>query len=99
MMLSKDSIFYCLYRGGVSPTESNRRPLTGEYKKLLDKADDLQTKVQSLLTDEGKQLLEELQKVDGQIGSTFEEEKFKEGFILGARLMIETLTDKTFIIE
>lgn len=62
MMLSKDSIFYCLYRGGVSPTESNRRPLTGEYKKLLDKADDLQTKVQSLLTDEGKQLLEELQK-------------------------------------
>lgn len=38
MMLSKDSIFYCMYRGGVSPTESNRRARTGEYKKLLDKS-------------------------------------------------------------
>lgn len=60
------------------PQRATAEHAQASIKNCLIKADDLQTKVQAMLTDERKQLLEELQKMDGQVGSIFEEEKFKE---------------------
>lgn len=95
-MLDKNSIFYALYYGAVSPWENSKLPQSREYKKLTSNACELQEKVHSLLNDEGKKLFEDFLKADAEIGGHFEEEKFKEGFVLGAKLMIETLTDNSF---
>ena len=95
-MLKENSIFYALYYGGVAPWENSELHLSKEYKATLDKANELQEKVSTLLNDEGKQFFEDFLKIDGKIGGYFEEEKFKEGFILGTRLMMEVLQDNRF---
>ncbi|WP_317854393.1 DUF6809 family protein [Chakrabartyella piscis] len=94
--MDKNSIFYALYYGAVAPWENSNLFLSKEHKETLDIANDLQEKLTSQLGDESKKLLDEFLKTDAKIGSFFEEEKFKDGFILGARLMIETLTDTRF---
>lgn len=96
-MLDKSSIFYALYYGAISPWENSRLPLTKEYKQLTNNACEKQEQLLALLNDEGKQLFDDFLKDNSLIGGHFEEEKFKEGFILGSRLMIETLLDKQFI--
>ncbi|MFI3238953.1 MAG: hypothetical protein R3Y47_13195 [Lachnospiraceae bacterium] len=94
--MCKDSILNAMYYGAVIPWENSQLSQTQEYKDTLKIATDLQEKLIAQLNDENKKLFDEFLKADGEVGSFFEEEKFKDGFILGARLMIETLTDTRF---
>ncbi len=95
-MLDKHSIFYALYFGDVSPWEESKLPGTQKYRKLTEKAAKMQDEISAQLNDSGKQLFEDFLRLDGEIRGYFTEEKFKDGFILGSRLMIETLTDDSF---
>lgn len=95
-MLEQNSMFFAMYYGNVSPWENSQLSLSKEYRLMLDTANDLQEKVNALLGDEGKHLFDEFLKADASIGNCFEQEKFKEGFMIGTRLMIETLTDTRF---
>ncbi len=95
-MLEPNSIFYALYYGAISPWENSKLSLSKEYRTMLDTANELQEKVNNLLGDEGKQLFDDFLKADAKVGNCFEQEKFKEGFMIGARLMIETFGDKRF---
>ena len=95
--MDKNSIFYSLYYGAVSPWENSNLFNSKEYKDTLTNATELQEKLIAELNDDNKKLLDEFLKTDAKVGSFFEEEKFKDGFILGVRLMIETFTDKRFL--
>lgn len=96
MTMRKNNILETLYYGKVLPWENSQLFQIPEYKEVLKIATDLQDKLITQLNDESKKLFDEFLKADGEVGSFFEEEKFKEGFILGARLMIETLTDARY---
>ncbi|MFI3214027.1 MAG: hypothetical protein R3Y24_11885 [Eubacteriales bacterium] len=95
-MLEKHSIFYALYFGGVRPWEESKLPLSKEYRKLTKTSCDMQEKILAQLGGEGKQLFEDYLKLNNEISGHFEVEKFKEGFILGTRLMVETFTDRRY---
>ena len=94
--MSKESIFEAVYYGGVSPWGNSRLTQSKEYTSKLEKANKLQEQLEKLLNDEEKKLFDEFLSANSKIGSCFEQEKFIDGFILGARLMIETLTDTRF---
>lgn len=49
-----------------------------------------------MLGEESKSLFEDFLSQQSKVANQFEEEKFKDGFILGARLMIETFLDERF---
>ena len=95
-MLEPNSIFFALYYGNISPWENSQLSISKEYRRMLDTANELQERVNALLGDEGKQLFDEFLKADAKVGNCFEQEKFKEGFMIGAKLMIETFGDKRF---
>lgn len=94
--MSKESIFEILYYGGVSPCENSKLPQSGEYTSKLKKANELQEQLENLLNVDEKKLFDEFLCANSKIGSCFVQEKFIDGFILGARLVIETLTDTRF---
>lgn len=94
--MANESIFESLYFGCVSPWENSTLPHTKEYEKRLKIANDLQEQLEQLLNAEEKKLFDEFLSANSKIGSSFEQEKFVDGFILGARMMIETLTDTRF---
>ncbi len=94
--MSRESIFEALYCGGVSPWENSKLPLSIEYITKVEKANELQEQIVNLLNLEEKKLFDEFLSANSMVGSCFEREKFIDGFILGARLMIETLSDTRF---
>lgn len=94
--MAKESILESIYYGGVSPWERNVVQ-TPEYKEEAKKSCDLHNEVRLLLGEKGKQLFDDFLDQNCKLTSYFEEEKFKDGFILGVRLMIETFTDKRFL--
>lgn len=71
-------------------------PQSKEYVEQLKSANGLQEKLEKLLNSDEKLLFDEFLSANSKIGSSFEQEKFIDGFILGARLMIEALTDTRF---
>ncbi len=91
--MSKKSIFEVLYYGSVSPWENSRLYENKEYREKIKEVCDLEQRLDDILSDDGKKLFLEFQNTEKEANVYFEREKFKEGFILGARLMIETLTD------
>lgn len=94
--MAQKSIFQALYHGEVSPWEEPILPLTSAYQKQGKITCGIQEKLIATLNDEGKELFEKFLVENSKLTSSFEETKFKEGFILGARLMIETLTDTRY---
>ena len=95
--MPRDSIFHALYYGSVAPWEG--RVDNPTYKKQAQKSLSLHDQVRSLLNDEGKKLLDDFLDENSKLTCYFEEEKFKDGFILGTRLMIEILQDTRFLKE
>ena len=93
--MADKSIFNAIYYGAVSPWEE-RVPQTKEYKEHIEKTCSIQEKLYAMIDDDTKTLFDNFLKADGELTSYFEEEKFKDGFILGARLMIETFQDTRF---
>lgn len=95
--MPRDSIFHALYYGSVAPWEG--RVDNPSYKNQSKKSLSLYDQVRSLLNDDGKKLLDEFLDENSKLTCCFEEEKFKDGFILGTRLMIEILQDTRFLKE
>ena len=59
------------------------------YNKFLDIADESETKLLSLLSDEGKKLFEKLTEARSELHAINELEIFKTGFRTGANLILE----------
>ncbi len=85
-----------MYYGSVSPWESTQLSTNKEYNETLKRAFALQEQLDAMLGVEGKKGLDDFLKANAKVGNFFEKEKFTDGFILGARLMIEVLTDTRF---
>ncbi len=94
--MDKNSIFYSLYYGAVTPWEERTLAINKDYKKQALHTCNIQEKLLATLNEEEKELLETFLKENAKLTSYFEEEKFKEGFVLGTRLMIETFTDNRY---
>ncbi len=65
-----------------------RRPLTEEYQALADKDGALWEKVRPLL---GKELVDQMQHCQSDINYQTNYEWFREGFQMGAALMLELM--------
>lgn len=94
--MPRDNIFQAIYYGGITPWEG-KVAQTKEYREQAQRSCNLHDEVRSLLSDEGKKLFDDFLNENSKLTTCFEEEKFTDGFILGARLMIETLQDKRFL--
>lgn len=70
--------------------------MSAEYKKQLHIVSDVQGDFIKKCGEDTNKNMELLLKEIGELNSIFTEEKFSEGFILGAKLMIEILTDTRF---
>lgn len=77
-----------LYYGRISPFE-NVRGNNPEYDKVIKNKIELISNLENTLDSTQKKLLQELI----NLHTYSEEEKFKEGFILGTSMMLEVFSD------
>ncbi len=94
--MAQASIFKALYNGEVAPWEKSQLPKSEEYNATVKSMLELQDRVNKFLSDNDKEIFENFMKSYASVTAFFEEEKFKDGFILGARLMIEVFEDNSF---
>lgn len=69
-----------------------KKPTHSQYNDLLDTADKTESKFLSLLTEEEKELYYKINEIRTELYNMDEYEIFKNGFCMGARLMLE-ITD------
>ena len=79
-----------LYYGNIRPF-ANRREVSEEKQKVLQKMEDYRNQLLDSLTAEQKHLLEEYESCASEITSKTECEIFIDGFQLGMRLALELL--------
>ena len=84
------SVLEELYYGNIRPF-ANRRDVSEEKQKVLQKMEDYRNQLLDRLTGEQKQLLEEYESCASEITSQTECEIFIDGFRLGMRLALELL--------
>ena len=84
------SVLEELYYGNIRPF-ANRREVSEEKQKVLQKMGDYRNQLLDRLTGEQKQLLEEYESCASEITSKTECEIFIDGFQLGMRLALELL--------
>jgi len=95
IMSNQNSIFHAIYYGSVVPWEGTVHR-TKEQQEQINKSAEIHDKLRVMLSEESKSLFEDFLSEQSKVANQFEEEKFKDGFILGARLMIETFLDERF---
>ena len=84
------SVLEELYYGNIRPF-ANRREVSEEKQKVLQKMEDYRNQLFDSLTAEQKHLLEEYESCASEITSKTECEIFIDGFQLGMRLALELL--------
>ena len=84
------SVLEELYYGDIRPF-ANRREISEEKQKVLQKMEDYRNQLLDSLTAEQKHLLEEYESCASEITSKTECEIFIDGFQLGMRLALELL--------
>lgn len=94
-MLDRNSILYAIYNGETNVSELQREKSTEESADKK-KADIMYEFLQAQLTTEQQKLLDDLLMQRILVDCFYEEDKFRQGFVLGMKLMLETLQDKTF---
>ena len=80
-----------LYYGNVRPVEQ-MGGLTAEAAAIMKRVHENEDKLEASLNDQEKELLRTIQDDLLDAASIIEEQRFREAFILGARLMTEILT-------
>ena len=80
-----------LYYGNVRPVEQ-MGGLTTETAAIMKRVHENEDRLEASLNDQEKELLRTIQDDRLDVASIIEEQRFREAFILGARLMIEILT-------
>lgn len=81
-----------LYYGNIRPVEQTGK-LTPEASAILKRVHENENKLEAKLNDQEKELLHTIQSARLDVATIIEEKRFREAFILGARLMAEMLTD------
>ena len=66
-----------------------KKPSHPQYNELLDAADKTEKKLLSLLNEEGKELYYKMNEIRSSLYSMDESEIYKNGFRLGAKIMLE----------
>ena len=80
-----------LWHGNIAPCEYNRLTNNSKYKEAVDLVNKAHEKLKSVLTDEQKDLLERYIVNCDELSIIIEEEAFKSGFELAAKLLIEIM--------
>ncbi len=94
-MLDRNSIFHALFYGETNVGEMNMEKST-LHSTENKKANALYEILQEKMDEEQHKLLDEFLQERSAVQSHCEEDKFKQGFILGMRIMLETMQDKAF---
>ena len=81
-----------LWYGNISPVERYVRH-DSEYKKALNKASDKTELLLAHLTSEDKELFDEFYELNSKMIAISEEDAFVCGFRLGAKMMLDVLTE------
>ena len=80
-----------LWHGNIAPCEYNRLTDNSKYKEAVDLVSKTYEKLKSALTDEQKDLLQRYTVNCDELSIIIEEEAFKTGFELAAKLLIEIM--------
>jgi len=81
-----------LYYGEIRPLEISY-PTDPDYLELRKQFDEKNDLLISMLDDQSRKLLEEIIDLRIQMDGSIDVDKFSNGFILGARIMLEILGD------
>lgn len=85
----KGNILDNLYFGTLSPYDNQITDIA-EYKNLLKLSGALFLKLDSLLNDNQKDILEKLLSANSEISELAKHDKFKQGFVLRTRISSES---------
>jgi len=77
-----------LYRGNIDPFAKGFKH-NSDYHKILTRIVENQKKLQDMLSDEQQELLKALSEESNRLCALAEEDRFIDGFRLGARLIQE----------
>ncbi len=80
-----------LYYGNIRPVEQ-MGGLTGEAAAIMKRVHENEDKLEASLNNQEKELFRAIQDDRLDAASIIEENRFREAFTLGARLMVEILT-------
>lgn len=86
------SLLRQLYDGDIFPAEQSV-PQVPEYRELSHKLADEKSHFREPLSNGEQERFDEMWNISSELGKLQSHEDFAQGFRLGARLMIETLTD------
>lgn len=93
-MENDNYIIHELYYGKIAPWEKQNKSTTQKFQ--VEKVLELQEKFISSLDNSGKKQFNNFLDENNELNSNLEEESFKNGFILGAKLILEILQNKSF---
>ncbi|MDP4120203.1 MAG: hypothetical protein Q8876_04000 [Bacillota bacterium] len=82
-----------LYFGNIKPL-TNGYLEENEYKKLSAMLCETEAKVLELLDEKGKELFEYYIELQDELLAFGEKERFKDGFKIGAEIMVDTFVKK-----
>ncbi len=88
-----DCIIDELYYGNIRPVEQ-MGGLTAEAAAIMKRVHENEDRLEVSLDEQEKELLHAIQDDRLEVASIIEEKRFREAFILGARLMAEMLTGR-----
>ena len=86
-----DNLLNELYYGNIRPVEQTGG-LTAETAAIMKRVHENEDKLEASLNEQEKELLRTIQDDRLDAANIIEEQRFREAFILGARLMAEILT-------
>jgi len=92
------SIIREMYNGNLAPADKSLMS-NPKLKKKMDIAGEIEDKLEFILNDEAKKLLTELIEVYTDISILNGEERYIDGFKMGMRFAVESLTKKGRRIE
>ncbi len=82
-----------LYLGNIQPFDKSY-PRSSDYGKENARQSELYLKLEAVIPEESRSILEEYAKSAVELGSIQARDMFVEGFKLGARLMTEVLANE-----
>ncbi len=97
-MSKEENILNAIYHGKISICEKSVTQ-TDEYKNIVKQSTEQYELLKSLLDEKGENALESFLNTKALVGGYFEEQRFNDGFVLGAKLMMEILKDRSFSAE
>ena len=85
------SVLEDLWYGNIAPWEREIKR-SGEYSDALERIVQLETELHARLNDEEKEILERFVNCTNEMCCISEREMFVQGFMLGAKLIIEVIS-------